>query len=225
VNRVVHIVATLTTALGATGCFDVHSVGGPWVIDDFEDGDLRPADLNFGPWGCVSYNETTTDNCSYGLDFGDASAYSLFLDFTVTDSPGGVQQQGGAALVTGTARPENLSRFDEMVFSTRLVSGTPPLPPSAALYVQLGCSSAQADNGSSPGNLYVFQNLPYGSDWQTLTLMMSNFTSADVGSTHVLGGPVACLERVDQITFAVDPQVGADQSAMGRLNVDDIYFQ
>jgi hypothetical protein len=223
-NRVTHTVAILTT-LGTMGCFDVHSVGSPWVIDDFEDGDFKPADPNFGLWRCSSFDESTTDNCNYGLDRGDDSAYSLFLDFTVADSPDGVPQQGGAQLQTGAVAPEDLSRFNEMVLSAKLVSGSPMLPPSTDVRVQLGCSSVQADNGSSPGNLYVSWNLPYTKDWLPFTISMADFTSPSFISTHPLGGPTACLERVDGISFAVDPQVSESQSAMGRLNVDDIYFQ
>jgi hypothetical protein len=221
-NRGMHTVAILTTLLGTIGCFDVHSVGGPWVIDDFEDGDFKPADPNFGLWGCSSFQQTTTDNCTYGLDPGDDSTYSLFLDFTVPETPDGVAQQGGAQLQTAAVTPEDLSRFDEMVLSAKLV-GSPPS--STDLSVLLSCSSAQADDGSSPGNLYVFRDLPYPSGWQTSRLPMADFTSPSYVSTHVLGGPMACLERVDGISFTVDPQVTVSQSAMGRLNVDHIYFQ
>jgi hypothetical protein len=224
-NDVIRAVAILTTVLGTMGCFDVHNVGGPWVIDDFEDGDLKPADPNFGPWGCASFKESTTTNCSQGLDPGDDSAYSLFLDFTVEDTPDGVAQQGGALLQTEAARPEDLSRFDEMVLSAKLVSGSSPLPSGTQVFVQLSCSSAQADNGSSPGDLYILQDLPYTSDWQTFPLAMVNFTSPSFTPTHVLGGPMACLERVDGISFSVDPQVAESQSATGRLDVDHIYFQ
>jgi hypothetical protein len=223
-NRVTYTVAILTM-LGTMGCFDVHSVGGPWVIDDFEDGDFKPADPNFGLWGCSSFQQSTTTNCSYGLDPGDDSVYSLFLDFTVPETPDGVAQQAGAQLQTGAATPEDLSRFNEMVLSAKIVSGSPPLPSSTDVSVLLSCSSAQADDGSSPGNLYVFRDLPYTSGWQTFTIPMADFTSPSYVSTHVLGGPMACLERVDGISFTVDPQVTVSQSAMGRLNVDDIYFQ
>jgi hypothetical protein len=215
------IVALLPAVLGTGGCFDVHSVGGPWVIDDFDDGDYRPADSNFGPWSCSSFQQSTTDNCSYGLDPGDGSAYSVFLDFTV-DSSDDVDQQAGAQLQTGAAAPEDLSRFDEMVLSTK---DSPALSSNAEMLVQLGCSSAHADDGSSPGNLFVYQALPYTSDWQTFTLPMADFTSPSWISTHVLGGPTACLERVDGIVVSVSPQVPAGESAMARFNVDDVYFQ
>jgi hypothetical protein len=226
VSRVVLRLAIAGTLCSAAGCFDVQRVSqGPWVIDDFEDGDLKPTDRNFGPWGCASFNESTTTNCSYGRDPGDDSAYSLFLDFTVEDSPDGVAQQGGAQLQTEAAKPEDLSRFNQMVLSVKLVSGSPPLPSSAQVFVQLNCSSAQADNGSSPGDLYLLQYLPYTSDWQTFPLAMANFTSPSFTPMHVLGGPMACLERVDGISFSVAPQVAESQSATGRLNVDHIYFQ
>jgi hypothetical protein len=224
-NRALLSIALLPTVLGAVGCFDVHNVGGPWVIDDFENGDLKPADPNFGPWGCSSFNESTTTNCSYGLDPGDASAHALFLDFTVDDPPDGVVQEGGALLQTGAGKPEDFSRFNQMVLSAKLVSGNPPLPSTTEVYVELGCTSAQAEDGTRPGNLYVVQSVAYTDDWQTFTLSMANFGSPAFDPTHLLGGPTACLERVDDIYFAVEPLVPDGQSAMGRLDVDDIYFQ
>lgn len=224
-NRIIPTVAILTTVLGAMGCFDVHSVGGPRVIDDFEDGDLKAADSNFDSWSCWSFNESTPDDCSEGLDPGDKSVYSLVLGFTVDDPPDGVVQKGGAQLQTVAATPQDLSRFDEMVLSAKLTSGSPPLPPNAEVYMQLGCTSAQADDGTKPGNLYVVQSLAYTDEWQTFTLTMANFGSPAFSSTHLLGGPAACLARVDHISVAVEPQLPDGQSGTGRLNVDDIYLQ
>jgi len=220
------VLASCPVALGTSGCFDVHNVDqGPWVIDDFEDGDLKPADPNFGPWTCSSFNETTNQNCSVGPDAGDQSTNSLLLDFTVDDPPDGTQEQGGAELYTGAARPESFSGYGEMVLSAKLVSDGPPLPSNATLQVQLGCSSVQADDGTFPGTLYVVQGLAYTGDWQTFTLPTANFGSPPWIATHIVGGPTACLERVDSISFAVAPDLPDGQSVTARLNVDDISLQ
>ncbi|HVY41244.1 MAG TPA: hypothetical protein VHM31_25075 [Polyangia bacterium] len=224
-THVVHTAVLLATALGTMGCFDVHTAGGPWVVDDFEDGDLSPADRNFGPWACFSFSQSTADNCGIGIDPGDDSSFSLFLDFTLDGAFVTVSQQGGALFQTTTsAAPENLARFHQMVLSAKLTS-TVALPSNAGVFVQLGCSSAQAADGTRPGNLYVQQPLAFTSAWQTFTLAMRDFTTLGAYPTHVLGGPAACLERIDSIGVAVSPQVPDGQSATERLDVDDIYFQ
>jgi hypothetical protein len=219
-------VALAGAILGTGGCFGVHNVSqGPWVIDDFEDGDLRPADRNLGAWTCYTY-EPSNQDCRVGLGPGDQSDYSLVVDFTIVDPPDGASQQGGAEVQTETpATAESLLRFGEMVFGAKLVSGTPALPSITAVYVQLGCSTAQLENGETPGNAYVLQEFTITADWQPFSLPVSNFASPYFDSNHLQGGPAACLERVDSVMFSVDPQLGDGQMAMGRLSVDDIYFQ
>jgi hypothetical protein len=227
ISHALLVLAVCSVAVGTSGCFGVHDVDqGPWVIDDFEDGDLNPADPNFGPWTCSSFNETTSDNCSAGLDVGYQSAYSLFLDFAVDDPLDGTQERGGAELYTGATRPENLSAYGEMVLNAKLVSDVPSLPGGATLDAQLGCSTVEADDGTFPGTLYVVQGLiGYSADWQTFTLPTENFGSPPWIATKVVGGPTACLERVDSISFEFDPNLPDGQSVTARLNVDDIYFQ
>jgi hypothetical protein len=219
------VLAVGSVAAGTSGCFSVHDVDqGPWVIDDFEDGGLNPADPNFGRWTCSSFNEASNQNCSYGLDPGDQSAHSLFLSFTVDDQPDGTQEQGGAELYTGAVRLESFSGYSEMVLSAKLASD-PPLPSSATLQAQLGCSTVEADDGTFPGSLFVVQGLTYTSDWHTFTLPIADFGSPPWIATKAVGGPTACLERIDSISFAVAPDLSDGQSVTARLNVDDIYLQ
>ena len=100
-NRAFLALSMLPALLGTSGCFDVHGADpGPWVIDDFEDGDLKPADANLGPWTCYTFNPSG-GACSVGLDPGNESLHSLFLQFTIVDPPDGLGQQGGAVLADG----------------------------------------------------------------------------------------------------------------------------
>jgi hypothetical protein len=219
--------ALLPALLATVGCFDVQRVSqGPWVIDDFEDGDFQPADRNLGPWTCYTFNPPNQD-CSRSLESGDQSAYSLSLDFTIADPADGSPQYGSAVLQTGIpATPKSFLHFNEMVFSAKLVSGVSALPSTIAVYVQLGCSAAQLDDGTNPGNPYVLAAFPLPTaNWQTFTLPMASFSSPFFDPTHILGGPAACLQRVDSVTFAVDPNLDDGQTTMGQLNVDEIYFQ
>ena len=223
-------VALLWALLGAAGCFDVHTVDpGPYVIDDFDDGDFQPADPSFGPWQCYSFDPSTNQNygCGHDQDTADGSDFSLYVEFTIADPPDGTQQHGGAGLLTRSTVPQDLSRFTKIVFSAKLVSGSPPLPSAALFYAILGCSTASTDAVSqpTPGDIFVVQSVSYGSDWQTFTLAMSSFGSPAWESIHISGGASACLERVDSIQFEVDAQLPDGQSGTGRLNVDDISFQ
>jgi hypothetical protein len=213
------------TVCGAAGCFDVNQIDpGVLLIDNFEDGDALPADSQFGLWQCGSFNPNNQD-FSCGLDVGYNSLYSLALKFNIVDPPDGQQQFGGAQLLTYTIDPQDFSGFHDLVFSGELSSGVPALPSQARLDVELFCQGAQADDGSYPGNLALEQSVAYDSSWRTFTLPMAAFTPAAYLSVHPLGGPDACLTQVNGMHFQVDLNLPDGQSAMGQMNIDDIYFQ
>jgi hypothetical protein len=223
--------ALLPVVLGAAGCFDVHSFDpGPHIIDDFEDGDLYPADPSFGPWYAYSFNPTTNRNYSFGLDPGYKSNYSLYLEFTINDALDGAPDYGGAGLATSaTVAPQDLSGFSDLVFNAKLESQDPALPSSTVVYVVLGCKTALTDavTQPDPDDIIVVQTWTYagGGDWQATKLATSGFGNADWKNIHIVGGPAACLERVDSIQFQVNPNLLDGQSAMGRLNIDQVYLQ
>jgi hypothetical protein len=222
-------VAMLPAVLGATGCFDAHSVDpGPWVIDDFEDGDYQPFDRNFGSWDC--YASGPSHLCSKApVTPGDQGLYAMALDFTIGDPAGSGQQPGGASLQTLLpATPEDLSRFSEMVFSAKMpaLPALAALPSSPVFYAELGCSTVQGDGyQTTAGNLYVRQDFPVTIDWKTVQLPKAGFLSSPYNDAHINGGPAACLQRVDNIHFEVQFELSDGQSAMGELSVDEIYFQ
>jgi hypothetical protein len=216
-------VAMLLAVLGATGCFDAQRVDpGPWVIDDFEDGDLNPFDRNFGAWGCYAWPQASL--YPPVLDSGDESIFSLGLDFTIVNPADGSAISVGAGVQTGTAaRPEDFTRFSEMVFSAKLVPGVPSLPSSMTRFtVHLGCSTVPREDGTTPGNLYVPEQFDVTTDWQLVQLSIPDFTSAYYLATHVQGGPPACLRHVDSIHFEVEPVLPTGQSVVGRLDIDGI---
>jgi hypothetical protein len=222
-RRTILTVAILPALLGTVGCFDVHSVDqGPWVIDDFEDGDMKPADSNFGIWNCQTFNPAN-QIYSCGLDLGDQSAHSLFLDSTIVEPADGMEE-GGALVQTVAARPEDFSRFYEMTFSLKVASGN-PLPPGAQVNVALGCSTVQLEDGTVPGYINLQQSIAFSNDWKPFPLAMANFGFPTFEDVKVVGGSAACLERVDDIAFVLSPELPDGQSATSRLNVDDIYFQ
>jgi hypothetical protein len=223
VSRGAPSVALLLAVLVVGGCYDVHTVDpGPYIIDDFDDGDLQPADPNFDQWRCYGFNPDTIDGINCGHDAGEQSTFSLFLDATIVDPPDGTQQHGGASLATFATKPEDLSHFGQIMFDAKLESGNPPIPSNALLYVELGCKGAHTEDGSLPGDLYVVQGVDYKSYWQPFTLAMISFNSPPWLATHIMGGPAGCLQRIDSIRFTVDAQLPDGQTGKFVLHVDTI---
>jgi len=228
VRRAVLGVALAGATFGAAGCFDVHNVDpGVHLIDDFDDGAFQPADPNLTPWGCYSVNPATNQNysCGHDGDTMDASPYSLYLDFSITDPADGTQQHGGAAVSTAAETPENLAPFKEIGFSAKLESGNPPLPSSALLYLELHCRTVPATGSRSPDDLLVLAGVDYHSDWKTFSLELNSLVPPPWLSTQFQGGNVACLEHVDNIDLIVDEQLPDGKTGAGVLHVDDIYLR
>jgi len=106
----------------AAGCYDVQTFdAGPYVLDDFEDGDFLPSDPIFDAWTCFAFNPSSNKMYSCDHDAGaHNSDYALSLDFTVTDPANGTQQDGGAGLVSLAAKPMDFSHFEELDFEVSL---------------------------------------------------------------------------------------------------------
>ena len=226
VSRRILTLALPLAVLGASGCFDVNSVDpGPYIIDDFDDGDFLPAGPDFDQWTCNSFNPATNKNFECDHDTGNQSAFSLYLDATIDDSPDGTQKHGGASLAAETREPADLTRFRNIVFSAKLESGSPPIPSNALLYVEFGCKTAPTENGSLPGDLYVVQGVDHKNYWQTFALGLNGFNSPPWIAAHILEGPAGCLRRISNIRFTVDAQLPDGQSGKFRLSIDGISME
>jgi hypothetical protein len=224
VNATRALLCFLPLAAAASGCFDVHAIDpGPVVLDDFDDGDFQPADPSFGVWMCYSFNPT---NQSYSCDHdaGYNSAYSLVLHETVVDPMDGTQEHGGGALATYATTPVDFTRFTELDFATRLVSGSPPISSDARMYLEIGCATAATDDGSVPGDLYVLTNVNYDMSWKSLAAKLANFGPPPWITTPIKGGTAGCLQRADSVRFSVDAALPDGQTGVFTLNIDDIKF-
>ncbi len=219
------LVISAAGLLGA-GCFDVHGVDpGPYVLDDFEDGDLMPAAPLFARWETFTFPDANKmATCDHGDGF-DGSKYALVLDFTVADMPDGIQEDGGAGLVSGAAKPVDFSRFEELDFDVSLASGDPPLSNDAELYVQFGCSTAPDEDGNVPGNFYVVRGADYDVNWQSKRFTLANFGLPAWINTPIQGGLAGCLSRVDNITFVVNSGVPDGQTGRGILRIDNVLLR
>jgi hypothetical protein len=227
VNRLGRVVATaIVFALAAPGCFDVHLRDpGPFVIDDFDDGDLTTELPGFDPWACYSFNAQDPD-MTYGLVPGTTpDSFALNLDFRIDDPPDGKQQHGGAALVSWGHATLDLTPYRTVVFTATLASGKDALPSDARLYLELGCSTAVAEDGSSPGDFYVSTSADYKNYPQTFSIDITSLGVPPWVVSKVQGGPAQCRALVDSIRFTVDAHLADGQSGGGVLTVDDIHLQ
>jgi len=220
-------VATLMIcALAAPACFDVRLRNpGPLVIDDFEDGDLEPALPTFEDWGCYSFNAQDPMVTCGGAPGAPGSAVALKLDFRVDDPMDGQQQHGGAALAVYNRETLDLSPYQDFVFSAKLAPGTPALPSAARLYIEFGCSTAPAKDGSRPGDYYVLTGADFKSEWETFRVDVASLGFPPWLNNDVEGGTARCRQLIDSIRFSVDAWLADGQSGEGILTIDDIYLQ
>jgi hypothetical protein len=228
VSPVARAGALIVFVLAAPACFDARLRDpGPFVVDDFEDGDFTPELPGFGEWMGYAINApgATVDR---GLVEGapGSAAFGLNLDFRVDDPADGKQQHGGAGLVTRGRDPLDLGPYQTFVFSAKLASGATALPSDALLYIELGCSTAIAPDGSSPSDIYVVTGARYTASWQQFRLDVTAFGFPPWNtSISAQGGPARCRELVDSIRFTVDGQLADGQSGEGILSVDDIKLE
>lgn len=222
------LLAVLAAVAGA-GCFDVRTVyPGPYVIDDFDDGDLFPADPDFNmPWSCSPLNAADlTKRPQCALDLGYKSESSLRMFAEVDDAADLQMNYPGAsmaALATGGAL--DFSGYKEIVFSAKVESGVPPLPDGSQLTVEFGCMTTPTDNGIQTDQLRVSQSAAYKASWQTVALEMRNFGSPTFDSTHFVGGPAACLARVDSVRFSIIAKLADGASTQFTVNLDSVFLQ
>ncbi len=224
VSRALAAVALLLAAPTAAGCFDVHTTDpGPYVLDNFDDGDFLPADPIFNPWVCYAFNPSS--NKMYSCDHAGGahdSAYALYVDFTVTDQANNVQEDGGAGLGTWATKPLDLSHFAELDFDVSVASGNPALSSEAQVHVELGCSTAPDEEGKVPGNFSVARGVDYEMDWQSKQLTLNNFAPPAWVKTPIAGGLAGCLSRVDSILFSINAEIPDGQIGRGILRIDNV---
>jgi hypothetical protein len=221
------LVVCALAGFAAPGCFDVHLVDpGPLVIDDFDDGDLASPLPGFNDWHSYSYNPSNPDGHHVGLVAGTTNnPFAVYMDFSVHDPLDGTEQDGGAVLVTESSIPWDVNAYRRLVFSAKLTSGTPALPSNALLYVELGCATAVAEDGSRPGSFYVVASVNHTNAWQEYRIEIVNFGQPSWLGVWVAGGPAPCRQRVDSIRFSVDAKLGDGQSGRGVLTIDNIYVE
>jgi hypothetical protein len=216
-----HLVKTsllplVAVATSAAGCFDVSTDRpAPILIDNFDSGDVLPADHYFDQWRCGQNDPPVPGNCHCDYDSSTyhSAPYSMHLAATVTET--GERRSNGAQVYTHAYVAEDLSNMREIVFSARYDRGDSPLPADAPLYVELWCSYV---------NRYMLQSVSnwQSADWQTFALDLSQFR---ILWSALDGGPGTCLKGVDSIHFSVNAQLDRDHQGGFDLYIDDVYLR
>lgn len=222
--------AALLLALAAPACFDVQNVDpGSVLVDDFDDGDFVPAMPELGYWQCYAFNPSKDHD--YRCDHADGylSPYSLFLEFALDDAPDGVQQFAGAGFLSygESGIPVDLTRYREMVFSSKLVSGDPPIPSEARVYVEFQCRTVESESGREPplGYFYLTQGVATSGEWSTYSLALANFGPQANTDEHIKGGTPACLRAVDGIVVNIQSGLKDGRSGRGTFFIDGLSFR
>ncbi len=215
-------------ALALSGCFDVHRVD--LVLDDFEDGDLKPSDQDFDYWQCSSFNGAGRDyKCA--TTYGYQSQYSLYLHATVVDPSDGAPQNGGAQLETKARLPVDFSGVTEFKFDAMLVFEDSSVSSDASLNLEIGCTRADPDAGTGPVDLFVEKAVAYTADWKSFVVPTADLVDPSrvvppwPNTTTVPGGPEACLRHANSVRFSVNPGLTDGQSEEFWLYVDNVKYR
>jgi hypothetical protein len=223
--------------LSLPACLEIPKLDSPpFVIDDFEQGDLIPRAKGFLSWKCdpVSADEAdggapvdpdggppatgsgSTVDCVVESNGDQHSCCALRASFNLL--PGMLGQYDNARVYTNMdlhTAPMDFTRFQTFVFSSIVESPAGmPLPNGTELYVELGCRSLQGSTFQS-----VSQPVPFevGRDWTPARLPMSLFMLTGASRNQ------ACLVAVDSIRFVIRPGRFA-QPAVGTLHIDNVYL-
>lgn len=207
----------LAMTMAVAGCFDVPSdPAAPVLIDDFDGSDGLPRDRHFDQWSCGRYNQPGPKDdcfCDHDPSTHRSPPYAMRLRATIVATKD--QSAPGDQLYTQATVAEDLSRMSEIGFSLRYEDGSPALPSTALLWVELHCSSAG-------GRIQKSVDHWRSTDWQTFSFPLSGmklaWKAADAGLT-------ACLRQVDSIHFSVNGGLSGTDTGSFVLYVDDVYLR
>ena len=150
------------------------------------------------------------------------------MAFELTDPANGQLDYPTAELRTWRSSDArvDVSRYEALVFSARLVPGEEGLPPSTA-FVMLSCPGAGA---ASDAISNISSGIQPGSGWGTYKLFLEDF------SWKSWNGPLVeratCLTQIDGVGFMIQA-TGADgqttlldgETGAGTLMIDDVYLE
>jgi len=233
------LVGCFDTTMGAVG--DAAAVGGTGgsraivpalLIDNFEDGNRVPSDLQFGPWRCFAYTnpDGSDPTCKASSPGNNNSEYGFHVDFELVDTKNGKLDYPGVVLHTQTTAPFDVSPYENIVFSAKLEPRDTPLPDPVYLTVRWGCSTIASVDPNS-GVLSINAAVQPTRDWQTFSMPLASFVQPPWASDQLSIDERGCAKVVDELWFGyvleyAAPGAAVDgESVAATLTIDDVYLQ
>jgi hypothetical protein len=252
----------VSIALGAmlVGCFDpmvtnigdagaMSGAGGSramapaLLIDDFEDGNRVPSDLQFGPWRCYTFGDSDTPEPKCGVSTpGYMSQHGYHLDFELVDTANGRPDYPGVSLESqtvakydagplGSVTAFDASRYGAIVFSVMLAARDQQFPRPVIVLVNLDCGGVsdqpEPNDGVFAISLGAELNEPIDG-WHTFSLDLSKFVQFPWAKDQLAIDRDLCIQRVDgmgfvyQLEYAIGDASVDGQSVAGTLTIDKV---
>jgi hypothetical protein len=216
------------------------------LIDDFEDGNRVPSDLQFGPWRCYSYGDSSMPAAKCGVATpGYMSLHGYYVDFELVDTANGKSDYPGVSLRSqtvakydagqhGSVTAFDASQYGAIVFSVMLAPRDQPLARPVIVMVDLGCGGVSDQPEPSDGvfaiSLGAELNEPIDG-WHTFSLDLSKFIQFPWAKQRLAIDRDLCVQRVDgiqfsyQLEYAIGDASVDGQSAAATMTFDKVYFQ
>lgn len=228
---VARVLLALGSWLCSSACFDVQEVPvdpaeprpaphQALLIDDFEDGDVRPSSAAFAAWRCTTYNPgpgLQPVKCGPAAEgFDSPHGYSLWAE--LHDEPNGALEYPGASLFAPTpaATLFDASPYEMLRFSAKLTLDGALAGEGSSVSVTLSCDGASGGPRSMDNLALV------SADWQHVGLRLADFAQPDWESERI--DSATCATQISGLSFDFGG-LGDGQTGTGTLLVDDVYLQ
>ncbi len=203
------------------------------LIDDFEDGNRVPSDLQFGPWRCATWGASPSPKCGSSTP-GYLTEHGFYVDFVLTDAPNGKLDYPGVSLTTLTVSEFDASPYHSLVFSVSLAPHAQPLVQPVIVLVELRCGGISDKVAAASDILAIGLGAelkePTG-DWHTFSLDLSRFVQFAWAKEQLAIDRNLCIQRVDgieftyQLAYAVGDASVDGESVAATMTIDKVYFQ
>jgi hypothetical protein len=215
----------LVALVAITGCYDVHPVDSDkWLIDDFEGADGQPSDghpdaVEFERWECRERSAILTERGGCNVVRDDQRRSHVLHMGARLDS------EVRAELATFAYPPLDLTGYDELRFSAKLVPVDSFSLKNVKLKAQLTCTRVLLANGKPSPNPCIVSLLTTVSsdgetiDWTSFSPRIFEFHAPDLERDKAVDWQ-DCLTSVDGIKITVDSTEGVQTEF--DLYVDDV---
>jgi len=224
----------LGVSFASLACFDVEVVDSTHTvkIDDFEDRDQRAdPESGFDAWYCHAWydEEEVEEPCPAGAP---GSGYRSEAAGVRTYDLRQLDNRATTGVLLGVSREQALSLrpFRVVRFSARLEEPAPRPPVATRVAIELVCPGALVGLPATKFPIIQYNNrendlfgLELSRYWQTYRLPLAHFEEPWWQGSAL--DPERCIEQVEALQFVIAPDLTIQESAAGKLFVDDVYLE